>query len=285
MIKSKPLTDFLSSRYVPDAQKVLEVIGDLDLSDREKVDFVIDGILEEIGNEQLNTLDPRFPNFALPQTFVANNQLVRGYLQEKILVLQKADTKFENLKMFLLENHENLKWAQNRWLIANPGYSLEIVQITNSYSAQMLDWLRTLGVNEGDLTIHLHVISNKGRLRLSQMGYEVPDPHWGKAYYDNMVKTVRQIVKNEGQCVGLFCDSSWIFNEQNFAKAPDGKPFVAFTFLQNRRFIGETLDITDIISKQDYETQKKFALRSERRKKYFDEGIFEVRVHASVSVK
>jgi len=135
MTINKLLSDFLSARYVPDAQKALDGIDELDLSDQEKVNFVINEILEEIGSDQLNTLDPRFPNFALPQTLVANNQLVRAYLKEKLSVLQTEDVKFENLKEFLIENHENLKWAQNRWFIATPGYTLEVVQITNSYPA------------------------------------------------------------------------------------------------------------------------------------------------------
>jgi hypothetical protein len=184
-------------------------------------------------------------------------------------------------RKFLADKHENIKRVQNRWFAVNPGLLLEWVKITDSYQKLLIDWLQHQGLNLGDDTIHLHVVSNNGRKKIGEMGFDVPHEHWHESYYRDMLVKCVEIMEANPDVKGLFCDSSWVHNPHNFDSAPDGQPFVSFDFLRDEKLIGETIDITDTMSQRDYQTQVNFALRSPRRKQYAEEGVYDVRVVAS----
>jgi hypothetical protein len=122
---------------------------------------------------------------------------------------------------------------------------------------------------------------SSGRNRLSKMGITIPYIHWHENYFKDMNQQVLEIGLSWKKCKGLFCDSSWIFNPQNFNVAPDGKPYAAFTHLKEPKLVGNIFDITNKISAQDYRTQFTFATRNTRRKKYVEDGLFEVKVFGS----
>lgn len=276
------LNNWWSTRYVPESISILNAFEGVNLDDREKSRVFLDSLLSVASNPELEKVDPRFPNYKLPETVLNNNTRVRSIVIDNAKqLLNKNNLKWSEAKDFLIENHENIKRVQNRWFAANPGLLLEWVKITDSYPKLLVDWLNKQRLSLGDDTIHLHVISNNGRQKIKQMGFDVPYDHWDESYYKNMLSKCVEIMEENPEVKGLFCDASWVHNPKNFEVAPDGKPFVSFDFLKHSNLIGETIDITNSMRQGDYQTQFNFASRSPRRKQYVDEGVYEVRVVAS----
>jgi hypothetical protein len=285
-LHTESINKILNARYVPDGQKHLKDF----LTDREqtkeKADVLLGILLEQISDSDLDNIYPLFPRFKIPQPILDRNKVVRKYVQQIVEQLldenKKSLLSAEMVENFFIEHHENIKWAQNRWLIASPGLSLELLTISEQLHPYFVKWLKKeFNVRVGDPVVHLHVISNNGRQRLKDMGISVLHEHWHEEYFKEMNRYTLEIARSWSSCKGLFCDSSWIFNPDNFTVAPDGKPFVAFTFLNNPVLYGYIIDVTNLVSKADLKTQEGFALRSERRRKYFDQEIFSVKVHGS----
>lgn len=271
-----------ATRYVPESITILDAFDSLDLTHREKSELFLNSILEVTENPQLDTVDPRFADYSLPKVVLDDNKKVREIVEEGVEnVLKKENLTWKITKEFLVDNHENIKRVQNRWFAANPGLLLEWVKITDNYQKLLIDWLQAKGLSLGDDTIHLHVISNNGRQKIKEMGFDVPYDHWHESYYRDMLSKCVEIMEANPSVKGLFCDSSWVHNPHNFEMAPDGKPFVSFDFLGDKKLIGETVDITDCMSQKDYQTQVNFATRSPRRKQYMEQGVYDVRVVAS----
>lgn len=276
------LDNWWSTRYVPESIAILNAFDEVDLDDKEIAKVFLNSVLRVASNPELEKVDPRFPNYKLPQTVLDYNIKVRNIVIDNANKLINKDViSWSETKDFLIENHENIKRVQNRWFAANPGLLLEWVKITDDYQKLLIDWLKKRGTILGDDTIHLHVISNNGRQKIKQMGFDVPHDHWDESYYKNMLSRCVEIMELNPEIKGLFCDASWVHNPKNFEVAPDGKPFVSFDFLKDSKLIGETIDITDCMSQRDYQTQFNFASRSPRRKQYIEDGVYEVRVVAS----
>ncbi len=276
------LKHWWTARYGRDSTSILDDFNNVAISDKEKSSFFLNSILNTAQNPQLKTVDPRFPDYQLPKALLAANAKIRKIIVDETQeLLQKPNLKWEETKEFLTNNHEQLKRLQNRWFAANPGLLLEWVKITDSYPKKLIDWLKDQKVAVGDDVIHLHVISNRGRQRLKAMGFDVPRDHWHESYYRDMLSKCAEIMKMNPKVRGLFCDSSWVHNPFNFQTAPDGKPFVSFTFLENKLLTGETIDITDCLSQRDYQSQVEFAVRSPRRKQYLASRVYQVRAIAS----
>ncbi len=281
-IEDTNLNYWWSTRYVPESIKILNDFDKVDLDDTEKSKIFLNSLLNVANDPKLEEADPRFPNYRLPKTLINDNKKVRGIVVDTVTkLLASANISWYETKNFLIDNHENIKRVQNRWFAANPGLLLEWVKITNDYPKLLIDWLNKQGLSLGDDTIHLHVISNNGRQKIKQMGFDVPHDHWDESYYKNMLSRCVEIMELNPEVKGLYCDASWVHNPKNFEIAPDNKPFVSFDFLKDSELVGETIDITDCMSQRDYQTQFNFASRSPRRKQYVDEGVYDVRVVAS----
>ena len=267
---------------MPESESILGFFDKVSLSGKEKAKLFLNSLLDIANDIKLEKIDLRFPDYKLPETILKDNIKVRALVKKKARqLLTKEALDWKETKAFLIENHENIKRVQNHWFAANPGLLLEWVKITDVYSKLLIDWLISLGLNLGDDTIHLHIISNNGRKKIKEMGFNVPYDHWDKSYYKNTLSKCVDIMEMNPKVKGLFCDASWVHNPHNFELAPDGKPFVSFDFLKEPKFVGETLDITDCISQRDYSTQLLFASRSPRRKQYIEEYVYKVRVVAS----
>jgi hypothetical protein len=276
------LNNWWSTRYVPESIAILNSFDQIDLDGKEKSEIFLNNLLDVANNPELEEIDLRFPDYKLPEAILKDNIKVRDIVVKNARqLLIKEGLGWNETKDFLIENHENIKRIQNRWFAANPGLLLEWVKITDDYPKLLIDWLISQGLSLEDDTIHLHVISNNGRQKIKQMGFDVPYDHWDKSYYKNMLSKCVEIMEMNPEVKGLFCDASWVHNPQNFELAPDGKQFVSFDFLKDPKLIGETIDITECMSQRDYLTQFNFASRSPRRKQYIEDGAYKVRVVAS----
>ncbi|RPI80929.1 MAG: hypothetical protein EHM34_09360 [Nitrosopumilales archaeon] len=271
----------LAARYIDHIDEYLTKYFQGTDNNAENNKLILKRLLTQISDPILQKSHPVYTIATIPNEILENNNLVRNTVIQLIrsLILEYDENK---IKEFFILNHENIKWAQNRWFVVNPGLGLELMEIHEEMPQKLLKWLNNnFGCIVGDKVAHLHVISNRGRERLRSMGVKVSLDHWAEEYWKDFLIKVKNIVENWNGCKGLICDQSWVFNPQNFEIAPDGKPFVSFSYLKNRYYYGDILDVTEDI--QDFERNKQisFALRSERRKKYYEEKIFFPKIYAT----
>ena len=126
----------------------------------------------------------------------------------------------------------------------------------------------------GDEVIHLHVISNKERLILREIGFDVSDLHWNKEYYIEALLMAAKILQDNPNIKGYFCEDSWVFDPFVYQTASDGEPYSAFDFLADDLIIGERFFVGDAKVDNKYYKQYEFALKSKRRKLLHEKGEF-----------
>lgn len=275
----KKIEKVLEARYAPDAEEALNSY----FKHYNNPEPLLNALSNQIHNPALETIHPLFPKYHIPKKILENNHKVRSYIVHILNELLKKSVEgtlsTEELQDFFITHHENIKWSQNRWLIANPGLGLELLRIPDDLPKQFLFWLKDrFNVQVGDPVIHLHVISNRGRIRLASMGFDVPYDHWHEEYYKDMCASALLIAQSWNECKGLFCDGSWVFSPGNFRLAPDNKPFVSFSHLHDPKLVGHIFDLTKLLSLHRFVVQYNFALRSSRRKLYEEKGMFKVKV-------
>lgn len=174
---------------------------------------------------------------------------------------------------FFSDNNPYIKYATNRWAIANPGIALERFIISEDNVAEdFLNQLRKIGVDIGDKVIHLHVISNNERIELKKEKFDVSHNHWVKDYYIDALLKVAEILQSNQQVKGYFCEDSWVFDPFVHNTASDGKPYCSFTFLSDNLLVGNRYFVGDATPDGKYWKQFEFSTRSKRRKDFYHSG-------------
>jgi len=166
-------------------------------------------------------------NLFIPQQLKNNSKFFRNVTNRN---LNKPNlNKLTNKKVFEFfdENHYFIKYGTQRWFLINAGFACEIFTIQKNLGKNFIQWLKIRKVNIGDQVVHIHIISNKERQeRLKKTNFNIPYKHLDKEYYFNALKNIADLIKENNQLKGLFCDVSWVFDPNLHKTASDGKPFV-----------------------------------------------------------
>lgn len=281
--ETRLITDILQARYTPHRTSAYH---ELIRHQPEATGYFLSQLLECLRNPLLETSSLEFPNFVIPDTVLQNNKLVRLWMIEKCkrihesFMRQKLD--HNDITAFLTVEHENLKWALNQWLLINPGQTREISYVTSDSPPHFLSWIKAeFHLNLGALVLNRHVISYSGQDRLEKMGFTVPYRGLHQRYYEDAMEMSAKILADNPECHGVISEGSWLYNPQNYDTAPDGLPFVRFTFLADERLVGKRFEIGNALAYNEHSTQYGFATRSPRRLKYVQSGHFKPKVYAA----
>lgn len=241
-------------------------------------------LIEQLKNKQLDERSLAFPDYHITSEVLSNNKKVRIFIREQLEELSVKDKKhsisFDELVTFIVANHEYVMWAKNAWLLVNPGITLEPTRVTNDMAVAIRAWLKNnFHVQEHDEVLLMHVISENGKERLKKINFPIPFPHWDKHYLLHALATTVQMIEKTN-AKGLY-SNSWMFNPDNFKIASDGRPYAAFTFLADDMLVGYRLNVTNAITPEDFNVQKAFAMRNERRRRFVEAKEFAVAVYAT----
>ncbi len=234
--------------------------------------------LQVLKDKNFDSEIPNFPKFIAPKDLLVNNLKVRKIVINEIKnilnSLNEGNGKIEDIENFLISNHESIKYALNQWLLSSPGMAIEPYRIPEDINPDFLEWLKEkFDVGPGALVLHRHVISNNRRIKLKEMGFEVPDMHWIESYYRKGMTYAQNMIRNNESISGIISIGSWVYNKANYEIATDGKPFVSFTFLDNDELTGHRFDIKPA-TEVTYTEQFNFATRDPRRKALYESGEF-----------
>lgn len=265
------------ARYGRHAREALDSILNNGVSVEDLSSQLIARLLEAIDNPM------KYPNYEIPDSVLNNREKLLPELNRRIEKVSKRieeEKKAELYKLFVDKNWL-VKYIVFQWFILNPGLDLEIIQVKDDLPDKLKDWLKyNYTVSVGDEVVHRHVIPNEEREALNRIGLNVPYLHWDKLYYVDAMKLTKEIVRSNPNCKGILSDGSWTYDPKLYEIAPDGKPFASFTFLSDDRLVGERFFLEKAELGNDQENQFLFATRSNRRKKYVEEGILDIDVYA-----
>lgn len=265
----------INSRYGRNAQYVLEDYIYRNGFSR----FFVERLLKRLEYFINNPFE--YSNYAIPTGVNKNRDNLLQTLNLEISVIRKTENlELAEAKLFELFVDKNwlIKYCTKKWLLLNAGLALELTTLTNKFPAKYLELLeKEYGVVIGNDVVHRHVISNKERLSLKEYGILTPFEHWDRAYYEDAMRKIRQIVKSNPECVGIVSEGSWVYNPKLFEMADDGRPYTAFTFLKEDKLVGHRIFVHQA---SHVNPQFKFAIRNERRKSYVESGKLDIDVYA-----
>jgi hypothetical protein len=246
---------------------------------------VIDQLVLACQDPQLQRISPLFPDYTIPQELLENGTHVRTQLLQRIP--SSAITAEQTLK-FLTANHEAIKYSLNQWFLANPGIMLEIFTITDKLAPSLLQWLSHFDqpVALGDQVVHPHFLSNDGRRRLQDMGFEIPYHsrdgrlYWHENYLHDGLRIACYLASSHPANKGIFIDGSWALDPQLYPE--EGEAIVNFTFLRRAELIGHRLRIPQAeVDPQEYQKQVGFFARTSTRRQQLLQKGFDIRLYAS----
>jgi hypothetical protein len=172
-----------------------------------------------------------------------------------------------DMQKFLFEHHFIFKYGIRRWLLLNPGIAVELFTIREdnldvAFRMQLQAW----DIAQGDVLVHLHVVSNLERKDLQALGFDVPYAHWDETYYLDALRRIDAMLQSNPASIGLMCEDSWVFDPDLHLVASDGKPLVTFSFMKDKAMAGERFFVGEAKPDNAYAKQFEFALRSPRRR-------------------
>lgn len=222
-------------------------------------------------------------DFNVPTELVSNNAQIREIILKQMDALRENGTpSAESFRNFFLTQHEFIKYAQEQFILANPGVILELFTVPNLPEEPLREWLQqTFNVNPGDTVIHRHVVSANGRARLQKAGFNVPHSHWDKSYVVDALQKSATLLEQNPDSKGIISMGSWIYDPMNYDTASDGRPYVSFDFLRDDSLTGYRFDLGAAKDHEIYQDQLQFALRNPRRRVLFAAGEFNPHVVAT----
>jgi len=270
MMKKDLAFTILNVRYPRSDNKHLEEYFNLYGVNRESIDYLIrqlNHLLQEV---------PHWNGYKLPNKLITNAEFFKQQVGIKIKeYLEVNDYSAKTMGDFLLQNHEIIKYAISRWLLVNAGIAIELFHLSEKQvESNFLRQLLEKGLKINDEVIHMHVISNKERIRLHDLGFNVPYEHWEKAYYLEALNIIDELLQSNSSSHGLFCEDSWVFDPKIHEMASDGKPYASFSFLADDKLVGERYFVGIAKPDNKYYKQYEFSLRSPRRLKLHQNGEF-----------
>lgn len=270
-------------RYVSDR---LAAFDRFQIQHTDSLNKLTEELLNKLFNQELENKSLEYPDFGIPSVILSNNSKIRCLMREATEELHRKVVTDENatalVRDFLSSQHENIKWSLNQWLLVNPGQTREISKVDKTMPVYVRNWLSgRFGVNEGDIVLNRHVISHGGQSRLKKMGFDVPYSGLHESYYREAMKISADMIADYAACTGVMSEGSWLYSPDNYNIAPDGSPFVRFTFLADDELVGERLYVSNALQDDVYVTQYAFATRDKRREQYAKSGIFQPKVYAA----
>ncbi len=218
-----------------------------------------------------------YPDVVLPPyVYERTGQIAEQVLEELIELREMKD-----IHDYMLKQFEHIAFSLHKWFYVNPGVFLEILEIDSRLAQPIMEGLKEFRVGEGDLVIHLHIITQNGRDRLLARGIASPYEHWDKSYIRDISSTCRDICEANPSIKGVFNDGSWTCDPANFQTASDGKSFVSFDFLADDRAVGKRIYVADALPDNEHQGQWQFATRNQRRRELYNVGEFRPKVYAT----
>lgn len=272
------LDSIVYARYSRFAKSALDEAIDNGISVDDLSDSLIEVLVQAI--EEPSTYD----GYTIPAVVKDNRVKFLPELNRRIdnIKRSRAAEKRAALYDLFVDGNWGVRYATCKWFLLNPGLSLEIIEVSDSLPGNLKKWLKEkYDVNVSDSVLHRHVVSNERRESFKELGFEVQYLHWDKAYYVEAMKLIQKIVNSNPKCKGILSDGSWTYNPKLYEIAPDGKPFASFAFLSDDRLVGDRFFLEKAELGNDQENQYLFAISSDRRKKFIDEGILDIDVYAA----
>lgn len=188
----------------------------------------------------------------------------------------------DQLQSFMIANHEWIKWGLNTWFLVNSSTMAELVVMDESVEKITRDWmLEEFGIDLGQPITHPHLVSENGKRRLNQAGFPNVSKHLTRDDYAEMLVACYELsIATEGSR-GFF-GRSWIYNPAIHLPLSDGKPFVAFNFLQHDYLAGMRKHLVTASPDGMFPDQYMFATRNPRRKALVESGEFIPEVYGVV---
>ena len=265
------------ARYGRKAKVALDEYFSLNKLNKDSIDLLLIKLESSI-NTPIS-----YPDYEIPEVLTKNRELLLPELQRLITKIRKRtnedELKEEVYKLFVDKNWL-IKYATQQWFLANSGLAIELIKVKPTLEDEFLSWLdKEFYIKPGVQVVHRHVISNSERESLKQIGIPTPDDHWSENYYVDAMRTIQELVKSNPNCAGILSDGSWTYNPDLYETAEDGKPYAAFTFLKNSKLVGHRFFLMTALPDNDQANQYNFAIRSERRKKFIEEGKLKIDVY------
>lgn len=156
---------------------------------------------------------------------VRNQDQVRGVMEERVTRLNVFSSG-EEVRDLIGGQHDLLKIAQKRWLLANPRMMLEFRQAGNAIPS-IQQWLQEdCGVSSTDEVIWPHIVGGKSARLLADIGFRFPYDYLDSRYMDDSMKQSRDLVlRSSAKGIAVV---SWIADPKIFENASDGRPLVGF---------------------------------------------------------
>lgn len=239
-----------------------------------------------IDTDAIRTQSPLFPDTQIPTKLLDNNEFARTVLRKKLdmFLSEIAQTGInrDQLQSFMIANHEWIKWGLNTWFIVNSSTMAEIVVMDESVEKITMDWMLTeFGIDLGQPITHPHLVSENGKRRLYEAGFPNVSKHLTRDDYAEMLVACYELsIATEGSR-GFF-GRSWIYNPAIHLPLSDGKPFVAFNFLQHDYLAGMRKHLVTASPHGMFPDQYMFATRNPRRKAFVESGEFIPEVYGVV---
>jgi len=274
--KQQQITNIITARYSRHAQTALDGYFKAFGLDKETIEEIIRGLEELIENPL------EYPGYVIPESAEINRRKLLPILQKQIEDLRSSrdeDLKASTEALFV-KNNRLIKYCTYRWLLANAGVAIEIMQVKEKLPADFKTWLaQNFDVHVSDQIIHRHVISNEERNKLKEWGIETPYENWDEEYYKAAMRDIQQMLLSNPESKGILSDGSWTYNPRLFDIASDGKPYASFTFLKDDKYTGHRFFLITATPDNDQAVQLEFAKGSERRKRFIESGELKVDVY------
>jgi len=237
-----------------------------------------------IDTDSIRSKSPLFSETQIPMHLLQNNEFARNVLRGKLdaFFSQTSETGIdrESLQSFMIANHEWIKLGLNTWFLVNSSTMAEIVVIDESVEEITRDWMRDeFGVEIGQPITHPHLVSENGKRRLSEANFPNVSKHLTKDDYAEMLRACYELSITTERSRGFF-GRSWIYNPKIHLPLSDGKPFVAFNFLQHDYLAGMRKHLITASPDGMFPDQYTFATRNTRRRALIESGKFSPEVYA-----
>ncbi len=191
----------------------------------------------------------------------------------KELFEQDTPDKIEN---FFLRNNVHLKIALGQRTLATPGVNLEPLYVDSSLPGTFLQWLKDqFNVVPGDIALHRHVHGEAMQNKLHSIGLQAtPYNGWHQHHYTGALDVGAELMYHNTAIKGIISEGSWIYDPSAHTIAPDGRPYLAASFLQHNAYTGYRLQLPEEELGPLYATQQMFASKNPRRKQFIEDGIW-----------
>lgn len=274
-IKNDNIRSLLLSRYFKELVTNLTLCKEQGDSFIEIQDSTLH-VLKNIGDEHFSPVVP------ISYHNRESNTIAREL--RYILTQQLSEKKTpQQIEDFFLTNNVHLKIALGQRTLATAGVNLEPLYVDSSLPGTFLTWLKErFNVVPGDIALHRHVHGESMQNRLYSLGLlAAPYTGWHRHDYTGALDVGAEIMYHNTMIKGIISEGSWIYDPSAHDTAPDGRPYLAASFMKHDHYTGHRKQLPKEELGAFYATQLMFASKNARRKQFIEEGVWTPQVYGA----